>query len=120
MGDERLIKIAESFVEKTRVGKISWEETADENTFLTSFTDYSAQVSKYYEAGQQQFRFAVVNSKGRVLESVSPPPRVRVEGARMQVNRFYKSLEELFELARRSALKVDPTLDHILESVQKL
>jgi hypothetical protein len=103
---EKMVKIATTLLERTRAGEIVWEETADKDTFLCSFPDYSARIARSRDDGwDESFELVIVDSKGRRLDSLSSGQG----GADI--------LPEMFELARRRALNVDEALGNFLETL---
>ena len=114
MAKEKITEIAEMVLAKSRVGLISWEETADDNTFLAPLPGGSVTVARS-TFRPFPYAFKVLDSQGRVLESVSSDPKAK-EAAETNL---HGNLKEVHDLARRSALKIEQTLDHILEGLKK-
>lgn len=103
---ERMVKVAATLLERSRTGEVAWEETANANTFLCSFPDYSARIARSRDDGwDESFELVIVDSKGRRLDSLASDQR----GADV--------LPEMFELARRRALNVDEALGNFLETL---
>ena len=93
-------------LEKTRDGKLNWEETADQTAFIASV---GGNTTLKIERGRDWNGFndtlSLIDEKGIVLWEVDDPQPM---------------IEELYKLARRIALKVDEKVEAIMESLQKL
>ena len=98
MSDEKLLKIAEKLLERTRAGEIPWSETASPDNFAAPFPEYAVTVQEY---SGRIYRFSVHNEKGTVVESTS------LKGVDTILGRLYES-------ARSRVLKSDEILDALL------
>jgi|SRR5579864_1480671 len=83
-----------------RDGKTEWLPTAYENVFTTSLSGkYSFQVRHNF-LSTPHFYLSIHDEEGKVIHNLTSDD--------------YPDLEELHELARRRALKIDNTIDDIL------
>ena len=93
-------------LEKTRDGKLNWEETAHEKAFIASV---GGNTTLKIEQGQNWNDYtdtlSLLDEKGNVLWEVDDPQPM---------------IGKLYKLARRIALKVDEKVAAILETLQKL
>ena len=98
-----------AILEKTRAGKLKWEETAGEEVFIASvggnttlkvWRDDSFGSPAYYHC-----TLSLLDENGKILLESREPDAM---------------LDELFTLARRIALKVDERVDKLMETLQKL
>jgi len=104
---EKLLQIAAKLLERTRAGTIEWDETADEATFETSMAKYSVNVTCAVEEGGPMVTLAVLNDKGNKIEKLSD----------FADDQKGNVLAQLYELARRKALRVDESLDDLLHTL---
>ena len=106
--EQQMIRL---LVGKTEAGAASWTPTAEENEFITSVAGNTVSVKTV--AGDPQgpdVVFAVLDEDGReVLSSVNGEGMEDVD---------YQILKLLHEMARRSAFKVDKTLDKIIQELE--
>jgi hypothetical protein len=112
MADNKLIELAKLIYEKTKAGEITWEKTAYQGGFQTSFPKYSVIIRKL-PVGLGAPTILLLDDKGEVIEELAYNPVVETpEGA-------VRLLDELFDLARRRAMGVDQALDELLRELQK-
>lgn len=101
--DPRLLAILSELLAKTKADQVSWEPTVASNEFLTAFPEHSVKVQ--YQGGSY---YLIVNDKaGRRLVSLTG----QTAGAE-------QLLPELYDLARRKALKIDENLDSLLSQLR--
>jgi hypothetical protein len=101
---------------KTMVGRIRWEKTAEEQTYIASMggkftlSITESPFTNLYGVEAVENILTLTDSDGRVLTRVST----------RDSNVEKPALRELYEAARRQALKVDEKLDLVLEQLRKL
>jgi len=105
------IQLVSTVLDKTKAGKLIWEETADENLFIASVggsatvevrrpsSDYSPTAENYY------YTLCLLDENGKVLWVIDEPQTL---------------IQELFGLARKIALRIDEKVEAFLETLQKL
>ena len=103
MSDNRLVAIAEKLLDQSRRGEISWVETADESSFSVAFPTYSVSIQR---PDSSTYAVGVYNKNGTEIDSIT---------ARRRDVKLYKTLQVLFIIARRVALKTDQVLDDLLD-----
>lgn len=103
--EEKLLQIATRLLERTEAGGVQWNETADESMFETSMERYSVNVFKTKDGFPG---LSVVNDSGRVIDTLVL--NFAQEGS--------ETLNNLHELARRDALRVEGALDDILKTLK--
>lgn len=88
-------------LQSAREGKTDWLPTAHDNIFTTSVSGkYSFQIYRVPGPGPLKFALQIHDEGGNVIHRLS--------------SEDYGGLEELYELARRRALKIDDTINDIL------
>jgi hypothetical protein len=106
---EQTAKLIDKLIELSEQGKVSWQETADENTFLASVNKFVVTIAKPdYQSG---YEFVVTDQVGRTLEEA------RAIGNQ---DAYYERLGLLQELARRSARNVGEALSDLLSSLEQI
>ena len=115
-------RLVDAIVEKTKAGKLNWQETAAENVFIASVGGNTTfKVSS-------EFREEVLGGTG---EALYPVPWNKELRKLTLLNEYGKPLldvwenevpavGELFILARRTALNVDERVQSVIEVLQKL
>lgn len=102
MAEGKLEVIMTRLLAKSREGEVDWEEGPRLHQFVTAVGDNSIIISREWEEEQEYLRILILNDSGQEVEnSVWQDART----------------EELFQLARRTALKTEDTLDDILRDL---
>jgi hypothetical protein len=94
--------------QKTEARKITWEPTANQDEFVATFRGkVTFTVSKYEDPSffGDSYKLVMRDGEGREMLSVT--------------NRNTLGMESLYENAHDSALKVDETIDSILENLRE-
>jgi len=113
----KVIGIFLSLHEKTKRGEIKWEETENAKEFQVAFPTYSIRIgSQEGQYGLPVYYLKIFNQEGKLIEEIGQDelgagvyPIGPGPGARMQ---------ELYELARRIAMRVEEALDSILSELE--
>jgi hypothetical protein len=106
-------KLFRKLTQATILGKLSWEATADDDEFRAILSPGMVRVGRrtaYHDDGDSSIYFAVtlLNRQARVAEEFEARESPEIE-----------MTAELYELARRSALKGDALLDDLLADLEK-
>jgi hypothetical protein len=115
MPDQKETQFFSEVLAKTRVGKIPWEKTAAEQTYIAPVAgQFTLSISELIERdrlGNEAFDYVLKlsDSDERVLSSVSASE-----------SGVFLDLRELYATARRQALQVDAKLDSVLGELRKL
>jgi hypothetical protein len=107
-------KLVDRLIELSRSQKLPWQETGDERAFVALLPKFSVAIKKVRgTAGDYTFR--VVDDFDRLIDEVtaSQSPDLPQDGSR-------KKLGELYELARRNAVRADDALSDLLASLEKI
>ena len=106
MSSDKLTTLATSLLARTKSGYVPWSETAHEAHFILSFTDSSVSIARrpWEHPSDWIYVLSVHNNLGTEIDSLRGNPG---EAA-------HETLENLYEEARRSALKPDKVVDNIL------
>ena len=110
---DKLLKLMRELKQATIEGKISWEDTADEGQFRVVLKPGMVRIGRHpaYDADDEAttvFAITLLNQEGRVVEEFVAQQPFSLEPA-----------AELFELARRTALKGEKLLDDFLADLEK-
>jgi len=116
MADQKELAFLDEVVEKTRDGKIPWEVTANEAEFIAALGGkFTLSVSE--ESGTDgwgrdsiTYRLVLKDSSERVLTRLSGDDQ----------NVAADAMYDLYQTARRRALKVDLKIDQVLGELKKL
>lgn len=104
----QVVLLFDKLLDLTRDGKVDWQETAEEDTFLAAVPKFVVTIGK--ERGSV-YHFEVADEFGRTLERI-----VSEELPRAGVNLSDK-LAPLHDLARRRALHSDAAISDLLSSL---
>lgn len=105
MATEKDRNFVDFLVEATRSGKLKWEATADVNEFAAGVK------GKYKAIVAQRTRssgFETYVDEQLTLRNVDDRELIDIN------SNEYRSVRDLYELARRNALNVDAALDEIM------
>jgi hypothetical protein len=115
MKDPKDRKLFEQILEKTKVGRIIWEPTANDSEFLTVLPGGLAlKISKTYEddsyGNPDEQGALVLNGEDGELLRMTPDGDVIT----------WSEFSELYEFARRKALRVEAKVDKLLGDLARL
>lgn len=105
--DEKVADLIDLLLEKTREGKITWEATVRESTFIAPFGRYGVAIS------DERFGFVLMFSDENGKEI-----KTKIENSVGSSD--HRNLEELFTLAQRSAYNAEESLDGLLQELQRI
>ncbi len=120
----QIVKLVEKLTELTRQNKITWETTADEDTFLTSAGKSVVTISRRGATDEDaDYRIQLLNDVGQVVEEATatlsdfvPAELRRNLGRRVE----WEQTRSLHEMARRSALHADEAVADLLMSLEQI
>lgn len=101
---------------KTQRGEISWEETEEEEEFQTAFPGYSIRIGRerdQYKA-LPYYYLKIFNEQGKLLEVIREADILGEWGEKEPT----PAMLDLYEMARRIAMRVEEALDHILSELE--
>lgn len=107
---EQFAALIEKLLALSREDRVSWEETADEDTFLATESRFVVTIEQRRgDWDSLYYRVRISDKSDKVLEDAS------VSSADPR----YAETKELYELARRRALRVDAQLSELLLSLDR-
>jgi hypothetical protein len=106
---EQTAKLVSRLLQLSDQGKVSWQETADESTFLTSVGKFVVTIGK---PSQNTCSLTITDQTGKILEESNEENQYPYQE--------YRQLANLHELARRRALNVDEALTEMLSSLEQI
>jgi hypothetical protein len=114
--EEKLLKLFQRLHAKTKAGEIKWEQTSRSDVFQTAFPNYVVKLSARPSDSGEAFDYfvSIVNENGVVLETASD---IDISKAFPAVE-AYKTMRELYDMARREALGVNAALDSLLGELE--
>lgn len=106
-----------TLIEKTRQGKLEWQETAEEDRFLAAVKGVQTYDISAEFGGDRE-------SEGRVVQDVQVRLTVRDREGRIFLDIRESGQDsaayELFEVARRVAMRIDERIDQTVELLKSL
>jgi hypothetical protein len=117
--EEKLWQLVQRLAEKTAQGAVVWEATAAQNTFQTSFPQYSVRI---IELDQPDYRYPaymleMLDGNGNVIERVNDVDIL--QAVPNLGGEVLKTMQDLYRTARRRALGVETALDSLLSELEK-
>jgi hypothetical protein len=115
----RLAQLGDTLLKQTQAGAIEWRATDDEQAFLYRGSRGSIIVRREWNerAERSNCFLTVLNTRGTEIESLGEGT-VKNEQGRVVAAGHNKMLRELYQHARRSALKIDEVIEGLLEEVK--
>ncbi len=114
-----ITEIAKLVLERTKEGRLAWEATADENSYLATLGNQSVRISRSSLPGSVYYVFSVLNKDGREIETLSTTPSniwinsVLELGSATPLGTINDFLPMIFQLALRRAMDVDKELEEL-------
>ena len=111
--------VLEKLKRKSERGEVNWKETGKENTYIVSFDKFSIGISKSASIENGWcVRFYISDKSGRILEDywAYKDPDELIEGTAFSA---FDYISEIFDLARRKALRVDEAIKEINRELDK-
>ena len=108
---ERLGEIALRLLDRTVNGKAHWEETDLTDTFMFSTSNSSITIRKTRFSYGDTLTLRVLNIHGSLVEELS------ISDDELQHVALYRTLNRLWEEARRDALSIEEVLTGILDEL---
>lgn len=103
MATDKEIKLVAQLLDKTKKGSITWEPTAKDDEFVSTL---SGNVSFTVGSWRETDLLIMRDELGRVLVTIDSDSTIQVS--------------ELYAEARRQALKVDESLDSVLDQLGRM
>lgn len=114
MSDEKRIALVKGLLEQTDAGKLSWEETTDEDYFQVAFPKYVVVIAKREYSDGDVYHFVLIrNAAGKVVDSID------YQDIPLAFEDPRDLLKGLYEKARRRASGVEAAIDEILSDLKK-
>jgi hypothetical protein len=113
--DDKINKILELLLEKTRRGEIEWKETLPAESFITSFPSYSVKIS--LDRKNSNPVLVVYNDKGGIISEASSASSLADMAGGAGRGLAARRVSQLYELVR--GRKKDSELDKLLEELQQ-
>jgi hypothetical protein len=126
--EAQIDKLVEKLTELTRADKVIWQETAEENTFLTAVGQSVVTVGRVSSAPSAPCFMRILDATGKTIEEayaaksdILTEYRARRSEAALDVAvRDLDRLQNLLELARRSAMKSDKFVSDLLSTLEAI
>lgn len=122
--NDRLAKIAELLLKQTRSGVAAWKPTDDEGAFYYMGSKSSLFISNSEDQdGDDNVRLRILNDDGIEVGELRSawvsrdPDPWDASQRNYGPGKFNGLLEDLFEAARRSALRIDEVLDSLYQDL---
>lgn len=108
MSYDKKFALVDAMVAKTNSGELVWEATFDDDMFETTLKSSSIRIMK----NNNRFIITVLGKDGAVLE------RFNNDDLGLQRPQYEDIVKNIYEVIRRKALKVDETIDALLDELK--
>lgn len=116
MSFERQKHLVERLLNKSRSGELAWRESIRPDEFQVAFPSSGVQIRSTKSGNFTDFHISLIDSSGRVVDGFGNDQLDR-DGP-YKSGSWSRPLSELYELARRSALRADDVIDSILVEIE--
>jgi hypothetical protein len=110
-GNETFLALLDTLLQRTRNGKLTWSDTADENVFRLVMENGMIRVERdpsvSEDLDEAPDTLLVLNRENKVVDRFVPKNRETSE-----------KLSRLWEMARRSARNADQVLANLLQEIK--
>ena len=105
-------EILDKLLTQTQKGKVNWHTTADKQTFLALFGDYSTVISKRqaFSTVAPRFEFKILDQRGDEIDGMTMEMGGLADATRAR-------LSKLHEAARRKAIGIETHLDNLSKAI---
>ncbi len=112
MDNQKFNLILDKLLERTEEEKLDWKTTSDRDTFLVALKDSSISINYSFseDRGKGFYTFDFRNETGDIAESVS---MYEFSDNKTELEKAKK----LYNLVRQQSLRIDQTVDRILEQL---
>ncbi len=117
MDKQKFYQILDRLLERTKEGKLEWESTVNNDTFLVALEDAAISITKLNNYYSFDFMDAIGHTVDKELISdrdFSIDSFSEFEG---DPENPYEKTKRIFDLARNQSLKPEQTVDRILEQL---
>jgi hypothetical protein len=98
--------------------KVQWDKALADDTYQTSFDNYSVRISKWcYPPNEEEYFITIIDTEGEEIARIGPAD---LDNVTYNGKSPWQAFRELFEKVRRTALGVEKALDDLLQSLDKL
>lgn len=120
---DKVLNIIHRLHLRTRDGSIQWREGDDARGFVTELGDFTLVARRFPDPAypdEPDYGLQIFNTAGREIETISNVTlrpvmdRITSEGLNP-----YVVLQQIYEMARRQALRVDDALESILRTLNE-
>ena len=114
----KMSEILEGLIKRTAEEKLAWQTSADPNAFVTAVGGISIVIRSFDRSLGESHRLEIQNDRGitvQVLQTRNQFIPIHTEDT--ATSEQSQELRRLFNLARKSALKLDSTLDQLAKSL---
>ena len=116
MNFDKQRRLVERLLERTRAGELVWQESIRPDVFQAAFQNSSVQIKSVDDGRFTEVHVSIVDAIGRIVDDFGRDGLDR--DSPRQPGSWSRALEELYALARRSALRADDAIDSILAEIE--
>ena len=109
MAQHKLLDIANKLIELSRLAKVNWQASEEDNAYFVTYSHSSFSVWSD-EVDPRFYRISAMNANGVVVDSLD------FQG---DYNNGYTLVGELYDLAKRQSLGIDEVLDSLLQEIDQ-
>ena len=112
MIEEKISQLIVALIDKTGAGKVTWKKTVSANRLLVNFSLNAVSITRIPNNNiNATYVFSLLDDDGNEIESKTEYSSTTAE---------HQKLEQLFNLARRSANNVEESLDSLLKTLESV
>ena len=116
MTNEKYLRLIERLVAKTNEGTANWEVTARDGMYALPGSKYSVAITKEWTSSDEwDVLIHLLDSVGDIVDTVRDTELVH--DSPMPNAKFFQTLNELYDRARRKASGIEQALDSVLDEL---
>jgi hypothetical protein len=109
-------KLVEALIAESKNGSLEWEPMSGQRSFTVPLRKGSVAIRHCSYEEEDWYEISILNDQGVEVETLTNSKLDEDEG---WTRKWYEILQQLFDLARRKALKSDEVLSDILEELKE-
>jgi hypothetical protein len=111
MSYPKMALLVRKLLEKSRQGKIAWEQSPKAGVYQASFPEFTVQIGTRGREDETDVVLRIFNSGGQLVEEIADPE------LRGDIEKSFGVMMEIYETARRTAMGVEQALDKLLSEL---
>jgi hypothetical protein len=118
---EKQKRLIDLLLNRSKKNELEWREAVQKNAFQVSFRDNTVLIkrkaSQTGDPDESDYEYQLINDEGKTVDSFTDVELMSTEDERAEKLSWYRKSEELYDMARRTALGSEKVLNQILSDL---